>query len=74
MYHVGVLYESGRGGLPKDEAQAVSWYRKAAEAGEVRGMYSLGVMYENGGGGMSQDVPEAVIWYRKAPKLVTQAE
>jgi TPR repeat protein len=28
------MYEDGRGGLPKDDAQAVSWYRKAALLGD----------------------------------------
>jgi TPR repeat protein len=45
--------------------QAVSWYRKAAEAGNARGMNSLGVMYENGRGVDKDDV-QAVSWYRKA--------
>ena len=27
------MYANGRGGLPKDDAQAVSWYRKAAQMG-----------------------------------------
>jgi len=34
MANLGEMYEHGLGGLPKDEAQAVSWYRKAAELGD----------------------------------------
>ena len=35
QYNLGVRYETGRGGLPKDEAKAVEWYRKAAEQGDA---------------------------------------
>ncbi len=28
--NLGNMYNDGRGGLPKDDAQAVAWYRKAA--------------------------------------------
>ncbi len=28
--NLGVMYANGRGGLAKDEAEAVRWYRKAA--------------------------------------------
>ena len=35
MYELGVWYEDGRCG-PKDAAQALAWYKKAAEAGHDR--------------------------------------
>lgn len=35
QYYLGTLYESGSGGLPKDPAQALSWYRKAAAQGKA---------------------------------------
>src|SRR6516225_7829546 len=54
------------GGLPKDDSQAVSWYRKAAEAGDAAGMANLGFMYEKGRGGLPKDDSQAVSWYRKA--------
>jgi TPR repeat protein len=51
--------------LPKDDSQAVRWYRKAAAAGDARGMVNLGVMYEKGRGGLPKDDSQAVSWYRK---------
>ncbi len=63
------MYETGRGGLPKDQAQAVSWYRKAADAGDARAMANLGAMYETGRGGLPMDDAQAVSWYRKAAQL-----
>ena len=40
-------------------------FRKAAEAGDARGMNNLGYCYENGSG-VTKDQAEAVKWYRKA--------
>ena len=57
---------SGQRGLPKDEAQAVKWYRKAAEAGYAPSMVDLGFMYQHGRGGLSKDDAQAVSWFRKA--------
>jgi uncharacterized protein len=35
-------------GVPQDDAQAVAWYRKAAEQGYAAAQVNLGVMYANG--------------------------
>ena len=64
--YLGVMYANAGGGLPKDDALAVSWFRKAADAGDARGMVNLGVMYDNGRGGLPEDAVQAVSWYRKA--------
>ena len=31
MTNLGRMYENGRGGLSKDDVQAVKWYRKATD-------------------------------------------
>jgi hypothetical protein len=41
--NLGTMYDQGQG-VPKDDAQAASWYRKAADAGNADGMNNLGVM------------------------------
>ena len=58
------MYDNGRG-VQKDYAQAVKWYRKAAEQGDAMAQGSLGFMYENGRG-VQKDKKEAAKWYRKA--------
>ena len=63
------MYANGRGGLPKDDAQAVRWFRKAADAGHAGRMTWLGVMYEKGRGGLPKDDAQAVSWYRKAAQM-----
>ena len=46
-------------------AEAVKWYRKAAEKGEAGAMFSLGNCYVNGEG-VEKDEKEAEKWYRRA--------
>ena len=58
------MYNMERG-VPQDYAEAVKWYRKAAEQGLQIAQTNLGVMYGQGHG-VPQDYAEAVKWYRKA--------
>ena len=58
------MYDNGRG-VRQDDAQAVQWYRKAAEQGYAGAQNNLGVMYEQGQG-VLQDLALAQEWYGKA--------
>jgi TPR repeat protein len=49
----------------QDYAEAVDWYRKAAEQGDASAQTKLGIMYDDGRG-VTQDYAEAADWYRKA--------
>jgi TPR repeat protein len=51
--------------VPHDYAEAVRWYRKAAEQGDAAAQDALGFM-SGKGQGVSQDYAEAALWYRKA--------
>tara|TARA_R110002072_G_scaffold156742_1_gene307269 strand:+ start:4565 stop:5863 length:1299 start_codon:yes stop_codon:yes gene_type:complete len=62
--NLGFMYHNGKG-VPPDYAQAVTWYRKAADQGHAKAQYNLGVMYAKGEG-VPQDYKQAVTWYRKA--------
>jgi hypothetical protein len=61
---LGVAYESGLG-VPKDDAQAIYWYRNAAQQNNPEAQNNLGWMYQNGHG-VSKDDAQAIFWYRKA--------
>ncbi len=50
---------------PKDYAEAVKWWRKAAEQGHALAQSALGDMYCIGEG-VPENYAEAVKWYRKA--------
>jgi hypothetical protein len=62
---MGMTYAEGMCGLTKDEVQAVSWYRKAAEQNWAEAQYRLGLCYTSGRG-VAKDQEEAVKWHRKA--------
>ena len=64
QYNLGGMYALGRG-VPQDDAEAVKWYRKAADQGDAIAQHNLGVMYSDGLG-VPQDYAEAVKWYREA--------
>ena len=65
MYKMGEDYYNGRNGKAKDYAEAVKWYRKAAEQGYAQAQNQLDYMYQHSLG-VTQDYAEAVKWYRKA--------
>ena len=58
------MYANGRGVL-KDDAEAVRWYRLAADQGDATAKSNLGFMYTNGRGVLKDDA-EAMRWYRLA--------
>ena len=51
MRDIGLLYDAGHG-VPKDMPQAVTWYKKAADAGDSGSMRNLGLIYSHGEGGV----------------------
>lgn len=63
--NLGRIFSLGLGGVPRDLARAVDYYRKAASAGASIAQDNLGYMYEMGDG-VAQDYAEAAIWYEKA--------
>ena len=69
----GLCYDKGRG-VAKDQAEAVKWYRKAAEQNDAEAQYNLAVCYERVDG-VAEDWVEAYKWLllaarqgHKAPK------
>ena len=64
QYMLGIRYYNGIG-VAKDQAQAVSWWRKAAAQGDTNAQFNLGFCYTYGEG-VAKDHVEAAKWYRKA--------
>jgi TPR repeat protein len=52
-------------GVAKDVAEAVRWYRKAADQGYAAAQYDLGRAYDLGDG-VAKDNVEAARWWQKA--------
>jgi len=64
QFNLGLMYAKGEG-VPKDDAEALRWYRKAADQGNAPAQSNLGVMYANGRG-VPKDDAEAYAWYNLA--------
>ena len=58
------MYGNGQGVL-QNYAEAVRWYRLAAQQGNAQAQSNLGNMYHNGQG-VLQDYAETIRWYRLA--------
>ena len=58
------MYAHGEG-VQQNYAEAVKWYRKAAEQGYAGAQFNLGCMYANGEG-VLQSGAAAADWYYKA--------
>ena len=61
---LGNMYAQGEG-VVQSHQEAVKWFRKAAEQGQVLAQFKLGVAYESGTG-LAQSYQETAKWYRKA--------
>jgi TPR repeat protein len=60
----GGIYANGDG-VTQDAAEAVRWFRLAADQGDASAQHYLGVSYQNGDGA-PQDSAEAARWIRLA--------
>ncbi len=61
-YRLAMRYESGAYGVPRDEAQALYWFRRAAEGGSVPAMRALEDVYRRGLLGQKADAAQAEAW------------
>jgi TPR repeat protein len=60
QFDLGFMYYEGEG-VPEDHAEAVRWYRLAADQGLAEAQFNLGLMYGNGEG-VPQDDVQAHMW------------
>ena len=47
QFNLGVMYDRGLG-VPQDDVEAASWYRKAANAGDLDAKNRLKKLYDDG--------------------------
>jgi TPR repeat protein len=66
QYAKAAAAESDREQAEADAQQALAWYRKAADQGDVRGEIHLAALFRDGAKGISRDMGQAAAWYRKA--------
>jgi len=59
------MYRNGEG-VPKDQAEAVRWYRKAVEQGDAVAQLNLAIMHASGEGGLPKSGAAAADLFYKA--------
>ena len=64
QFNLGELYANGWG-VPQNDIEALKWFQRAAEQGDVLAQNRLGMMYEFGLG-VPENKTEAVKWYHRA--------
>lgn len=67
QFNLGLMYRLGQG-VPKNDAKAAKWYRKAAAQGYAGACVNLGMIYYNGQS-VPVDYTKAAMWYRKGAEL-----
>ncbi len=67
QFEVAARYAEGKG-IPRDFAQAATWYQRAAAQGLAPAQYRLGALYERGLG-VGADPARARVWYSRAADL-----
>jgi hypothetical protein len=60
--NLGIYYHQGTV-VPKDNAEAAKWLRKAADQGNPGAQLELGIVLAEGGDGLSQDYAAAYFWF-----------
>ena len=63
--NLGLAYQYGKDGKPKNYSEAARYYRMAAEQGHAGAQNNLGFCYHNGWG-VPKDMTQAAMWYKKS--------
>lgn len=67
QYELGVLYNKGRAGLPKNREKALAQWRKAADQDHDKALFQIGSAYESGDG-VPPDLAKAAEFYDRAAR------
>lgn len=67
QYDLGLAYQLGQHGLPRDMRQAHNWFYRAARSGEPAAQYALSMLYRKGALGQP-DLGKAMHWQHEAAK------
>jgi localization factor PodJL len=68
QFYLSKMFESGKGGMKPDMAEARRWSERAANGGDPRAMHNLALYYFKGEGG-PRNSTTAATWFRKAADL-----
>src|SRR4051812_48619908 len=60
---LGNVFAEGLYAVPQNDAEALRWYEKAAQAGNSTGEYLVGSCHEHGKG-TAKNLEQALAWYK----------
>ena len=64
---LGLIYDSGELGVPKNHKTAFKWFSLAAKQGYAPAQFNVGVMYANGEG-VQESTTNATFWFSNAAR------
>ena len=65
QFALGRLYESGKG-VPQDNLEALAWYTRSADLGNIQAMLKLAVLHRDGLPGIVPDLERSASWLQRA--------
>lgn len=68
QYELGRLYETGKG-VPQDYNEAVGWYTRAADLGNIKAMLKLAVVQREGLPGIPPNLQSSTSWLQRAAEM-----
>ena len=71
-YNLAIMYRNGKG-VQQNYAEALKWFRLAAEQGQADAQYNLGLMYRDGER-VPQDYVQAYMWLNLAVSQIPASE
>ncbi len=66
QYALAIVYEKGKGDIPRDLAKARKWYERAAAQGHSNAQNKMAVMHYKGLGGLVADAKKAVTYMERS--------
>ena len=65
QHMLGSMYLLGEG-TPRNDAESLKWFRRAADQGNIQALVSLALAYREGSGGVQRDLAEAAKLFSRA--------
>ena len=65
QFQLGLHYADGDI-VPRNDAEALQWFRKSASGGDFGGLWAVGWFHRDGRAGLKSDTEEAARWFKKS--------
>lgn len=69
LFYMGAIYEYGKGGITKNNEEAIKFYKLSGDSGYSKAYVNLGCCYRDGTTGVIENHEIAVMYFEKAALL-----